>query len=111
MQAGKEPNKTYKGLSRMLDILYSRFCAATVLPSTRSKMKHYYEAVQRQTERIQELLPIFALEGDNFSARTPDIRVDIEHLPQMINQAGARYHPDIQTSGIGEISCNTARCS
>ena len=39
----------------------------------------------RQTERIQELLPVFALEGDDFSASTPDIRVDIERLPQMIN--------------------------
>jgi hypothetical protein len=30
----------------MLDILYSKSCAATVLSSTRSKIKHHYEAVQ-----------------------------------------------------------------
>ena len=33
----REQDKSECGLSRMLDILYSKFCAATVLSSTRSK--------------------------------------------------------------------------
>ena len=41
-----EQDKSECGLSRMLDILYSKFCAATVLSSTRSRIKHHYEAVQ-----------------------------------------------------------------
>ena len=36
---------------------------------------------RRQTERIQEILPVFGFERDDFSASTPDIRVDVERLP------------------------------
>ena len=41
-----EQDKSECGLSKMLNILYSKFCAGTVLSSTRSKIKHHYEAVQ-----------------------------------------------------------------
>jgi hypothetical protein len=34
-------DKTYKGLSRMLDNLYSKFCAATAFSSTRSKKEEF----------------------------------------------------------------------
>ena len=33
-------------LSRMLNILYSKFCAATLLPSTKSKLKYRHQGVQ-----------------------------------------------------------------
>ena len=61
-------------------------------------MKLYYQALfRRQTERrIQDLLPVFAFQGDNFSANTPDIRVDVERLPEMINRTKTRYDTDVQ---------------
>ena len=59
-------------------------------------MRTIWKRFRRQTKRIQELLPVFAFERDNFSASTPDIRVDVERLPQMINRAGARHRTDVQ---------------
>ena len=41
-------------------------------------------------------MPIFAFQRDDFSASTPDIRVDVERLPQMINRGGAGHHTDVQ---------------
>jgi len=35
-------------------------------------------------KRIQKLLPVFLFEGNNFTASTSDIRVDVELFPQMI---------------------------
>lgn len=51
---------------------------------------------ERQTERIQELRPVFTLEGDNFTTSTAYIGVDVERLPEMINRAGTRHGTDIE---------------
>jgi hypothetical protein len=95
-RAGKVPDNTYKGLSRILDILYSKFCAATVLSSTRSRTKAISKRFRRQTKRVKELLPVFAFERDDFSTSTPDVRVDVKRLSEMINRAEARHRTDVQ---------------
>ncbi len=56
----------------------------------------------RQTERVYELLPVCAFEGDNFTASATDIGVDVERLPEMINRARTRLCTDIeQDANIG----------
>ena len=50
----------------------------------------------RRTEKIQQLLPVFTLEGNNFTASTAYIRVDVEHIPEMINRAGTKHGTDIE---------------
>ena len=50
----------------------------------------------RRTKRIHELLPVFTLEGNNFTASAAYIGVDVERLPEMINRAGARHGTDIE---------------
>jgi len=74
--------------------LFAEPLAAALVVSTMSERTII--KLFRQTERIQELLPVFALEGNDFSASTPDIRIDVECLPQMINGAGARHRTDVQ---------------
>ena len=59
-------------------------------------MRTISKRFRRQTKRIQELLPVFAFERDDFSASAPDIRVYVERFPQMINRAGARHRTDVQ---------------
>jgi len=73
-RADKKSDKTYRDLSRMWVILYSKFWAATAL--SRTGLKKW-----RLTERIQELLPVFSFGYDDFTASTAHIGVDVEHLP------------------------------
>jgi len=51
--------------------LFAEPLAAALVVSTRSERTIL--KLFRQTVRIQELLPVFALEGDDFSTSTPDI--------------------------------------
>ena len=55
-----------------------------------------YQAEWRQTERIPELLPVFAFEGNDFTASTADIGIEIERLPEMINRARTRHRTDVE---------------
>ena len=97
-----EKTETYKGLSRMLDILYSKFWAATAMTSTESKRGDLHERNGRRTKRIKEFLPVFAFEGDDFTASATDIGIDIKRLPEMINRAWTRHCTDIeQDANIG----------
>jgi len=50
----------------------------------------------RRTERIPELLPVFAFEGNDFTASTADIGIEIERLPEMINRARTRHRTDVE---------------
>jgi hypothetical protein len=68
----------------------------------KSKKEGICERNGRRTERIYELLPVCAFEGDNFTASATDIGVDVERLPEMINRARARLCTDIeQDANIG----------
>ena len=80
----------------MLDNLYSKFWAATASSSTRSKRGTYTKLNERQAERIPKLLPVFAVEGNNFTASTANIRADVKRLPEMIDRAGARHGSNIE---------------
>jgi hypothetical protein len=80
----------------MLDVLYSRFWAATVSSSTRSKRGTYTKLNERQTESILKLLPVFAIEGNNFTTSTANIRAHVKRLPEMIDRAGARHGTNIK---------------
>jgi len=50
----------------------------------------------RRTERIPEFLPVFAFEGNDFTASTADIGIEIERLPEMINRARTRHRTDVE---------------
>jgi hypothetical protein len=50
----------------------------------------------RRTKRIHQLLPVFTLEGDDFTASTADIRVDVERLPEVINGARTRHGTNVE---------------
>jgi hypothetical protein len=65
--------------------------------------------IGRQTERIQEFLPVFALEDDDFAASTTDVGIDVEHLPEMINGAGTRYETNVQEDANVGLK-NRAKC-
>lgn len=47
-------------------------------------------------ERIQEIEAVFPFEGNDFSARTTNIGIDIECLPQMVDGSGAGHSSDIK---------------
>ena len=71
---------------------------------TRTELKGgiFTRKERRRTKRIKELLPVFAFEGDDFTASATDIRVDIKRLPQMINRSWARLCANIkQDANIG----------
>jgi len=89
-----KPEESYRGLSRMLDILYSKFWAATMISSVKSVSGTRRN--RRRTKRVQELLSVFALESDDFTASTANIGVDVECLPKMINGADTRHGPDVK---------------
>jgi hypothetical protein len=56
----------------------------------------------RRTKRIHELLPVFAFEGDDFTASAANIGVDVKRLPKMINRAWTRHCTDVeQDANIG----------
>jgi len=59
-------------------------------------MKQHYEAVRETNPEDSGASPHICLEGDDLSASTPNIRVDVESLRQMINRAGARHRTGIQ---------------
>jgi len=82
-------DKTYKGLSTVLDILYSKFCVATAFPRTipiSNKHGTYVKLNWRRTKSLQKLLHVFGFGGNNFTESTADIRVDVERLTQVINR-------------------------
>jgi hypothetical protein len=87
----------------MLDILYSKFWAATAMSNTKSKKGGRFVKRNRgRTKRIHKLLPIFAFKGDDFTASATDIGVDVERLPEMINRAWTRHRTDVeQDANIG----------
>jgi hypothetical protein len=61
-----------------------------------------HERNGRRTKRINEFLPVFAFEGDDFTASATDIRVDIKRFPEMINRAWTRHCTNIeQDADIG----------
>ena len=59
-------------------------------------MKLNGRRTKRIHKRIQKLLSVFILEGEEFTASTADIRVDVECLPQMINRAETRHGTDVK---------------
>jgi len=104
-------DKTYKGLSGMLDILYSKFCAATALVVKHNVKKRGIctKLNWRRTESIPELLPVFAFQGNDFTASTADIGIEIERLPEMINRARARHRTDVQEDANDRLK-NGPKC-
>jgi len=63
----------------------------------------YTKLNERQTERIPKLLPVFAFEGNNFTASTANIRADVKRLPEMIDRAGARHGTNIEEDANGRL--------
>ena len=62
----------------------------------------YTKGNVRRTKGIHKLLPVFAFQGDNFTASAADIGVDVERLPEMINRAWTRHRTDVeQNANIG----------
>jgi hypothetical protein len=81
----------------MLDILYSKFCAAT----TNQPHQQKAEGEERRrrgtpTKRINQIHPPLPLKRHNLPTRTPHIRINIKSLPQMIYTARPRHSPHIQ---------------
>ena len=79
----------------MLDILYSKFCAATMTPM-QSQKEGCMRAHKRRTKRVQEFLPVFAFEGDDFAASTSNIGVYVKRLPEMINGARTGHGTNVK---------------
>jgi hypothetical protein len=61
------------------------------------------------TERVQELRPVFAFDDDDFTAGTAHIRVNVEHLPEMINRAETRCGTDVEEDTNVGLK-NRAKC-
>jgi hypothetical protein len=68
----------------------------------KSKKRIFMRRNARRTKRIQKLLPVFAFQGDDFTASAADIGVEVECLPKMINRARTRHRTDVkQDANIG----------
>ena len=51
---------------------------------------------ERRTEGVKQRLPISTLEGDDLTAGTTNIRVNVERLPEMVDRARARPGTDVE---------------
>lgn len=86
---------TYSGLSKIFDILYSKFCAATVGIMSTVTMD-ILEGRNRQTERVDQISSVLSLESNDFTAGTSNVGVDIKCFPQVIYGRGTGHGTNIE---------------
>lgn len=88
----------YSGLSKMLEILYSKFWAATATGVRWAPGKR----LQGRTERVKQVLSPFALQGDNLTTGTTNVGVNVKCLPQVVNGSGPWHSPYVdEDANIG----------
>lgn len=49
-----------------------------------------------RTQWIQHVPPVLALQRNDFTTCTPDVRIDIESLPEMINRRRTRHGTHVE---------------
>ena len=91
----------------MLDILYSKFCAATRYADQNKRQKRWSES--ERTERVKQRLSKFTLKGDDLATGTTYIRVNVECLPKMVDRARARSRADVQKDANVRLK-NRSKC-
>jgi hypothetical protein len=96
----------FKNLGHLaLKVLGSHF----IVTHRVKKRGHYTKLNWRRTKGIQELLPVFALADNNFTASTAETRGDVERLPEMIDWAGTWYSTNVQEDANVGLK-NRAKC-